>query len=297
LRASFIPDKEQRDLRDLLRYRKSKIEERARELNRLQKFLEGANIKLAGVISDIGGKTGKRLLSLVTSGDEVNLESVSECRDASIRASAEDLLISVEGIVSPLQRALIGAVLDNIAALDSQIDHLYNLVETHMGEAYARAAKTLSAIPGIGIASAQVIVGEIGIDMSRFPNEHHLSSWAGLAPGNNESAGKSKSGRTNRANKTIKTTLTQCAHIACRNKDSFFYAQYQRLVVRRGKKKAVVAVAHSMLIAIYHVLSGKQFEDLGAGYYTQFNTQRKIQSYLRQLEKLGWKPPDIDLPA
>jgi len=297
LRASFVPDKEQRDLRDLLRYRKSKIEERARELNRLQKFLEGANIKLAGLLSDIGGVTGTKLLKLIASGQDVNLESVSLCRDASVRASADELLVSVEGVISPLQRDLILVVLDNITVLDTQIDRLHKLVDIHMNDAYKNAAKALCQLPGIGMASAQVIVSEIGIDMGRFPNAHHLSSWAGLCPGNNESAGKNKGGRTNQANKVLKTTLTQCAHIACRNKDSFFYAQYQRLVVRRGKKKAIVAVSHSMLIAIYHVLSGESFKDLGADYYTQFNTERKIQSHLKQLQKLGWTPPDIPLPA
>ena len=291
LRASFIPDKEQRDLRDLLRYRKSKIEDRARELNRLQKFLEGANIKLAGTISDINGVTGKKLLDLIASGDDVNLDSVAACRDPNIKVSAEQLLLSVEGIVSLLQRELIYTVLCNIRELDSQIERLDALVHKHMNDAYTQAAQILDALPGIAIKSAQVIVGEIGIDMSRFPNAHHLSSWAGLSPGNHESAGKSKGGRTNKANKTLKTTLTQCAHIACRDKKSFFYAQYQRLVVRRGKKKAVIAVAHSMLIAIYHVLSGEDFKDLGGDYYTRFNTEKKIHSHLKQLERLGWKPP------
>ena len=245
--------------------------------------MKGANIKLAGIISDIGGVTGTRLLDLVTSDKPVDIKSVSACKSSGIKASSEQLLMSIEGVISPLQRELIGAVLCNIKDLDKQISHLTSLADKHMNDAYAEAAQLLSKLPGVGIISAQVIVAEIGIDMKRFPNEHHLSSWAGLCPGNNESAGKSKSGRTNQANKTLKTTLTQCAHIACRNKESFFHAQYQRLVVRRGKKKAIVAVAHSMLIAIYHVLSGNDFKDLGANYYTQFNTDKKIQSHLKQL--------------
>jgi len=143
--------------------------------------------------------------------------------------------------------------------------------------------------------SAQQIVAEIGIDMSRFPSANHLSSWAGLSPGNNESAGKRKSGRTNHGNKMLKSTMVQCAMVAVKNKNTFFHAQYQRLLVRRGKKRAVVAVAHSMLIAIYHVLSGEPFVDLGADYYNQFGTEKKINSYLAKLKQLGWEPPQAPI--
>jgi len=140
--------------------------------------------------------------------------------------------------------------------------------------------------------SAQQIIAEIGHDMSRFPTAAHLCNWAGICPGNNKSAGKQKSGRTNYANKTLKSTLVQCAQAVKRNKKSFFSAQYQRLVVRRGKNRATVAVAHSLLIAIYHVLKGADFYDLGADYYTQFNREKKINSYIKQLEKLGVNIPD-----
>ena len=126
--------------------------------------------------------------------------------------------------------------------------------------------------------------------MSRFPTAGHLCAWAGVAPGNNESAGKRKKGKARKGNKALKKTLTQCATNAIRNRGSFFHAQYQRLVVRLGKRKAIGAVAHSMLIAIYHVLSGKQYIDLGSEYYTQFNREKKIKSHLKQLERLGWKP-------
>ena len=148
-------------------------------------------------------------------------------------------------------------------------------------------------MPGIATKSAQAIIAEIGIDMSRFPTANHLCAWAGLAPGNNESAGKRKKAKTRKGNKHIKKTLTQCAKSAVMNKSNFFYAQYQRLVVRLGANKATIAVAHSMLIAIYRILSGSEYKDLGADYYTQFNKDKKIKSHLKQLEKLGWTPPEV----
>jgi transposase len=161
-----------------------------------------------------------------------------------------------------------------------------------MGEAYRQAAQALTAIPGVGVVSAQQIVAEIGCDMSRFPSAGHLCKWAGVCPGNNESAGKRKNTKTGYANKALRSTLVQCAQSAKKNKSSYFSAQYQRLVIRRGKNRATVAVAHSMLIAIYHILQGAQFHDLGADYYNQFNREKKINSHIKQLQKLGVSIPD-----
>ena len=147
-------------------------------------------------------------------------------------------------------------------------------------------------MPGIGKRSAEVIIAEIGIDMSRFPTDSHLASWAGLCPGNNESAGKRKSGKTNKGSKHLKSILIQCAKSAKTNKESFFYAQYQRLVVRRGANRATVAVAHSMLIAIYHMLKDNApFKNLGNDYYTKFNTESKAKYYLKKLQELGASLP------
>jgi hypothetical protein len=142
--------------------------------------------------------------------------------------------------------------------------------------------------------NAQAIIAEIGIDMSRFPTASHLCAWAGVVPGNNESAGKRRNAKSRKGNKHLKKTLTQCATSAVKNKKSFFHAQHQRLVVRKGSNKAIVAVAHTMLIAIYHILSGNEFKDLGVDYYTQFNKDKKIQSHLKQLQKLGWAPPEAN---
>lgn len=291
LKASFIPDKAQREFRELTRYRNSRTEERAREINRLQKMLEGANIKLSSKVSDITGQSANHFIQLLIEQDELTVEQVSKVRHNRCKSSPEEFLEALTGIVSPLQRELFREVLRVIEEQTRQIERVEAMIQAYTTEEYNKAAQALDVMPGIGRTSAEQIVAEIGTDMSRFPSENHLCAWAGVSPGNNESAGKRKSGKTRKGNKTLKKTLVQCATSAVKNKDSFFFAQYQRLVVRKGGKKAVMAVAHSMLIAIYHVLSGKEFHDLGSEYYTQFNREKKIQSHLKQLKNLGWESP------
>jgi len=291
LRASFIPDKDQREYRELVRYRSSRTEERAREINRLQKMLEGMNIKLGDFVSDITGKSAGKLLGLALSHDELTDEQIAEASDPRLKASVHELKASLTGIVTPLQRDLVSLVLDVITEQTQQIARVEALIRKYTKEAYEDASKRLEALPGIGTKSAQAIIAEIGIDMDRFPSANHLCAWAGVAPGNNESAGKRKNSKSRKGNKHLKKTLTQSATSAIKNKNNFFHAQYQRLVVRKGSNKAIIAVAHSMLIAIYHVMSGAQFNDLGADYYTLFNKDKKIRSHLKQLKKLGWTPP------
>jgi len=291
LKASFIPDKDQREYRELTRYRNSRIEERSREINRLQKMLEGANIKLSNKISDVTTLTATNLIKLVIQEDELTVEGIARVRNKRCNSTSEEFLDAMTGIISPLQRELFSEVLRVIEEQTKQIERIEAMVQAFTSNAYDEAATALDKIPGIGRTSAEQIIAEIGVDMARFPTAHHLCSWAGLSPGDNESAGKRKSGKTRKGNKMLKKTLVQCATSAVKNKDSFFHAQYQRLVVRMGGKKASVAVAHSMLIAIYYVMSGEEFKDLGADYYTQFNKEKKIQSHLKQLKKLGWEPP------
>jgi transposase len=295
LRASFIPEKDQREYRELVRYRSSRTEERAREINRLQKMLEGMNIKLGDFVSSIMGKSAGRLLSLALSHNELTDEHIKEASDVRLKASMDELKESLTGIITPLQRELVLLVIKVIGEQTKQIAEIEALVKKYTKEAYEEAAKKLEEIPGIGAKSAQAIVAEIGIDMSRFPTANHLCAWAGVVPGNNESAGERKNAKSRKGNKHLKKTLTQSATSAVKNKNSFFHAQHQRLVVRKGSNKATIAVAHTMLIAIYHVLSGKKFKDLGADYYTQFNKEKKIQSHLKQLQKLGWTPPESEV--
>ena len=290
LKASYIPDRAQRELREVARYRKSLVEERAREINRLEKTLQGANIKLSSVVSDITGQTSRNLLSALT-GEGLKEKNIDDLLCGSLKEKRTELLKACDGYLTILQKKLIRAILDHIDDMTRRIADMDDIVKGEM-KAYEEAMERLEEIPGIAKRSAQVILSEIGLDMTRFPTAAHLCAWAGLAPGNNESAGKRYSGKTRKGNATLKTTLIQSAKTAKNKKGSFFKAQFERIAVRRGKNRAVVAVAHSMLIAIYTMLKyDKPFNDLGDTYYLQFNTERKISYYLKQLDKLGWQRP------
>lgn len=294
LKSSFIPDKAQRELRELVSYRRSLVGEKTRELNRLQKMLEGGNIKLSGTVSDINGKSARNILNALVKGENITPERLSSLIVGRLKASPSQLLEDLQGILSPLQRKMLSVVLIHIDELDKHIAELDDEIDNNMRSDYQSCIELVDSVTGIGPDSAKVILSVIGTDMSRFPSDAHLSSWAGLSPGNNESAGKRRSGRTTKGNKLLKTTMIQCAHSAVMVKSSYFCAQFQRISARRGRKRAYVAVAHSMLIAVYHMLkNGQVFSDLGADYYNQFNKERKINACLRKLQSLGWSPQNI----
>ena len=300
LRSSFIPDKSQRELRELVSYRKSLVGEKNRELNRLQKMLEGGNIKLSGTVSDINGKSARNILNMLVSGKEITHENLPDLIVGNLKASPEQILDDLQGILSPLQKRMLRVVLLHIDELNQHIASLDDEIDNTMHDQYRKAVDAVDAVTGIGPDSAKAILAVIGIDMSRFPSDAHIASWAGLCPGNNESAGKRRSGKTTKGNKLLKTTLVVCAHSAVKVKTSYFYAQFQRISARRGKKRAYVAVAHSMLIAIYHILKDNiPFVDLGSEYYNQFNKERKINVYLKKLKALGWESDTaaVSLPA
>lgn len=300
LRSSYIPDKSQRELRELVSYRKSLVGEKNRELNRLQKMLEGGNIKLSGTVSDINGKSARNILNMLVSGKEITHENLPNLIVGNLKASPEQILDDLQGVLSPLQKKMLRIVLLHIDELNQHIASLDDEIDRNMHDQYRNAVDAVDAVTGIGPDSAKAILSVIGIDMSRFPSDAHLASWAGLSPGNNESAGKRQSGKTTKGNKLLKATLVVCAHSAVKVKSSYFYAQFQRISARRGKKRAYVAVAHSMLIAIYHILKDNvPFVDLGSEYYNQFNKERKINVYLKKLKALGWESDTaaVSLPA
>ena len=299
LQASYIPDKDQRELRELVRYRKSHTGERSRELNRLQKMLEGANIKLSGTVRDINGKSARNLLEYILTGAPFDEANYDELYDQNViahnlKATKEQIIDDLNGVMSPLQRRMMKELLIHLDELNSHIKNLDDEIDNFMKPEEKKASETIQSIPGIGNTSAQAIISVIGTDMSRFPTDSHIASWAGLCPGDNESAKKRKSGKTRKGNALLRSTLVICAHSAVRNKQSYFYAQFMRISAHRGKKRAYVAVAHSMLIAIYHILEdGIVFKDLGADYYNQFNKERKINAYLKKLKALGWEAPVV----
>jgi transposase len=222
LKPSFVPDRQQRELRDMTRFRKSQIEERARNINRLQKFLEGANIKLGSWLSDIEGKSATELLELVIGKPDFTVDDVADRMHKNLKSSAKELFLSLEGYVTPTQREFFRHIIDVIRVQTTQIEKTDAMIQENLSDNYKAAVKALDAIPGIGQVSAEQIVAEIGVDMSRFRGPDQISKWAGVCPGNNSSAGKRKSGRTTQGNKTLKTTLVQSAKSARKKKDSFF---------------------------------------------------------------------------
>ncbi len=226
----------------MTRFRKSQIEERSRNINRLQKFLEGANVKLGSWLSDIEGKSATALLELVIGKPDFTINDVAERMHGRMKATAQELFLSLEGALTPSQREFFTHVMAIIREQTAQIEKTDAMIQRSLSDNYKAAVNALDAIPGIGRVSAEQILAETGVDINHFRNQHALSKWAGVCPGNNESAGKRKSGRTPPGNKTLKSTLTQCAKSAKKNKRSFFSAQYNRLVSHRGKNRATISI-------------------------------------------------------
>lgn len=295
LRDSYIPTREQRELREATRYRKSLTQERTRGLNRLQKMLEGANIKITSILSGVLGVTSRNLIEYVLENDEdITIEKANELVTTRIHAKLEDVVRAMEGIITPFQKTMMKEVIKHIDELTERIKEMDNLIDEYMKD-YEKSKKKLEKMPGLGKRSAEIILAEIGQDMTRFPTSGHICSWAGVCPGNNESAGKRRSGKTRKGNKILKSTLVECAQLAVRRKDTFFYAQYQRIAMRRGKKRATLAVAHSILIAIYYMIKeDKEYQDLGADFYNKFNKEKKANAYMKKLKELGY---DVQLVA
>jgi len=288
IRASFVPDEPTQQMRDLLRTRKQIARERSSHIQRIQKTLEDANIKLDSVVSNIIGLSGRRILKALIDGQSVP-QALAVLAHRRIHASSDELEAALRGRVTKHHRFLLKLHLDQIDAFDATIARIDEEVDSNV-EPFRVAIEMLSAIPGVGQLSATVIVSEIGIDMSRFPTASHLISWAGLCPKNDESAGKRRSTRMKKGAPWLKTTLIQCAWAASRSKDSYFQAQYLRLRSHRGSKKAVCAVAASILTAAYHMLkNGTVYQDLGANYFDNRAKDKQVLRLVGRLQKLGFE--------
>lgn len=288
IKGSFIPPEPIRDLRDLTRYRKSLIDERIREVNRLHKLLESANIKLASVATDVMGASGKDML-LALLGGNADPEILAELARGKLRKKIPALKQAMEGRFRRHHRFMLETILAHIDFLDENIASVSEEVANRVYP-FEQTVKLLCTIPGVEQRTAQVIISEIGTDMSRFPSANHLASWAGLCPGNNESAGKRKSGKTRKGDQWLRRALVEVAWAASRTKETYLSSQYHRLVARRGKKKAIVAVAHSVLVAIYYILVNTvPYRDLGADYLVKLNETNIKRYHVRRLQELGYQ--------
>jgi len=290
LQPSFVPERPQRELRDLCRQRTQLLGDRARVVNRVHKTLEDANVKLASVATDVTGKSGRAILDAIVEG-KLSPEQMAELVHRRMAAKKPALREALAGRVTPHHRFMLRQLLDQVDHLDRQVESFDARVEEVMTPLEREAVKRLDEVPGFDVRTGQNVVAEVGTDMTRFPSEHHLASWAGLCPGNNESAGKRRGGRTRKANRWLKAALTQAAWGAGRTRRSYFSAQHRRLTTRRGVKRATVAVAHSLLGVTYHLLSdlSKPYVDLGHDYLQKRpDPAARAERMIRQLENLGY---------
>jgi transposase len=287
LQPSCIPPLPVRILRDLTRHRKTLVQSRTQERNRLQKVLETAHIKLDLVVSDGAGVSSRRMMTALSAGLE-DAGELAELAKGSLRRKRPALRLALEGRVHDHQRFLLGLILEHIEYLERLIHRVEVQIEAQVSQ-YEQALQLLLTLPASGRISAAMILGEIGVDRSRFPSAKHRASWAGVCPGNRQSAGKRLSGATTPGNAYLKTVLCDLAANTARQSGTYVHALYHRLARRRGKARARVAVAHSLLIAIYYMLRDHvPYHELGADYFDQLQTQRLQRHYVRRLEELGF---------
>ena len=286
LKASFVPPKPIRTLRNLTRYRKTQISDRQREANRLHKILEDTGIKLGCVASDILGKSGRDMLDALVSGT-TDPNVLADLARGQLRKKLPALREALVGRFQDEHALIVGQILAHIDFLDEAIDRLSAEIEQQIAP-FAAQRDLLMSIPGVKQRAAEVIISEIGVDMSVFATPKHLASWAKVSPGNDQSAGKRRSGKTGKGDKWLRATLNESANAAARTKDSYHAAQYQRLRGRRGHSKAVTAVGHSILTAAWHMLqTGELYRDLGGDYFIRQNPDRLTKRLVRQLQALG----------
>jgi transposase len=289
LSPSFVPDRPQRDLRDLTRQRVQLIQDKSRVANRLQKVLEDANIKLASVATDVLGVSGREMLQALIEGKTTPAQ-MAELARMKLRAKIPQLVEALSGGMTDHHRFMLKTLLDQVEYLERQIESFDARIEAVMSPLEREVVRKLDEIPGFDHRAAENVLAEIGTDMTRFPTSGHLASWAGMCPGNNESAGKRRSGRVNEGDKWLKRTLNQTAWAASRKKNSYFQAQHRRLTKRRGPKRAVMAVGHSQLCVVYEMLQNNtRFADLGGDYFETRNEDQIKAKMIARLENMGYK--------
>jgi transposase len=289
LRGSFVPATPQRNMRELTRQRRQLIQAKASVANRIQKVLEDANIKLAAVATDVLGVSGRDMLRALIAGAD-DPRALAELARGKLRAKIPQLLLALQGRVTEHHRFLLQALLEGVEQHEAWIARLSGRIAADMPAPFAEAVRRLATVPGIDERAAQDILAEIGADMGQFPSAGHLASWTGVCSGNRQSAGKRQSGRTTRGNRWLRATLVQVAWAASHTKHTYLAAHYRRLASRRGKKRALVALAHTILVIVYHLLKDRaDYRELGADYLDRLDTERLTRNLVRRLERLGHK--------
>lgn len=288
LRGSFIPDRSQRELRELTRYRRNLIQQRAQVVNRIQKVLEGANIKLSSVVTSVVGVSGRAMLEAIIQGIE-NPQTLANLAKGRLRSKRSVLEEALRGLIGPHQRLLLRSHLRHLDFLDEEITRIDKEVTKRMHSS-EEAIKRLDEIPGMGRRSAEEVVAEIGTDASRFPDAAHLASWAKICPGNNESAGRRKNGKIGHGNLWLRSTLVEAALAASHTRDTYLSAHYHRLASRRGHKRAIIALAHTILVIVYSLLRhGANYQDLGPNYFDERNRASTLRRSVSRIERLGYQ--------
>jgi transposase len=285
--ASFVPPEGQRELRELTRYRTTFVRERATLVNRVHKVLESANLKLTSVATDVMGASGRAILAEVLQGT-ASPAIMADLAKGRLRAKRDQLIKALEGRVKAHHRFVLTELLCQIDNLDEAVDRFDQQIQEYC-RPFEEAVQHLDTIPGVARETAEIIVAEIGTDMKRFPSAAHLAAWAGVAPGSNESAGKRRSGKTRKGDRPWGVALNQAAHGASHTKNTYLAAQYHRLAARRGKKKAIMAVAHSILVIAYHLILRKEdYRELGGDYFDKRRPEATANHLVKRLEALGY---------
>jgi transposase len=288
LRGSFIPAKPQRQLRELTRHRTTLVQDRARVINRLQAVLEAANIKLAAVVTDIRGVSARAMLEALITGER-DVTVLADFARGRLRAKRDQLEEALHGYCTPHHSFLLTEYLSQIDDLDDAINRVSTMIAQPL-EAEQEAIALLDTIPGVSQRTAEILLAEIGTDMARFPSAKHLASWAGICPGHDESGGQRLSGKTRKGRRWLRQVLVEAAHVAAKTKQTYLAAQYRRIAARRGKKRALIALGHTLLIIVYHLLTRKQpYQDLGAAYFDTRDQRRIEHRLVRRLERLGYR--------